>query len=1129
MSMSYSSRTTPRSSASQGRIKTENTALSAILREKSNGNLAHAQRTAHLDDDQDTYRDRQQEPEGIEPHRSDLADDLKVPYPFDTQAFQGEDSARDPKPPSPPVQTTPPPVKEPATSLRSNSSVYAVANPEVLRAQGIEPQSENNYINRQHSNSNARNSVQSGVKFDSNSQRPPSLSNRTYGGSPVKDRAPTPYAKSPEQDLPTTPPDWDNGRERKSREQSNTSKHSLPPQHPPLDTLHSKPGSRGTKRTQDDNQSIKRVYVESPSFTKEEEEEYRFVSSRLEENDNKETFREMDNSRRGYGGDDNPGNSYSESRSRPKESNNRGDSYRDNRKPGSDYDNQNRGYDKDRYEDRNEDRYDKRNQDRNGEESDRDRFDDRRQERNGYSNDRNSRDRHRESDRYREKMNYDRGDRYERLRDERGEYEREPRREDEMEYRRGYKKQNTEMDERDLQKEAEYQKDLKRRIEKQSIKMKGDEKERYEKERYEREMYEREQYEKERERFDRESYDKENDFPRDSLEYPSDDREGGYVQDSLDFNYSQRQQEWENPPQNPYQDNPAYFPDGFSKQDSKPDFYDPDDVERMDIVNPKAPKVDYVEQNKYDYGKNQRKTYRNIVHKKKEEEEKLDHIFITPKLPSKPKKKHKKAQSAQPEHMGYQAPDNFPMGFKPSSAEEMWAQRAQMLSQKKGSAQSGKPAKASASKSVPRWNTNPQVKQANKFEAPAPLPNQGQFFKPTGAYNPGSAQDQGGYSQQPSGYSQQQGGYSTPTRQLQPLENRPAAPASTEMVPLAINPSSPFRRHMELKPISQEITTEDGQRISVDINLRLISPPPGHSGAGSPLQQQTQQLALLPVQETQGQYGTGVPYQMQDSYGNYNDGYNTGYQEDQGQQYNNGYGTDHVIDGNQYTAEELALVDPTSYSKKYQPGSVSFKDDLDNNSDLKSLEEGYASLYHKMKSKDPSEHPWYKIYNLHDYKKMQREVRLNRGTLGPDLDTESYKDKMEKRHKQFEYARMVMEKNRMELGHKKPPKFPRQPEKPGEEGVKRKTALEYAKNVPKPPVKQRPNQYNSYEVAAQITPGPSGNKARSPTRTKATPPPTQTMDVIDIRTLEQRHLQERQKTDKIRQNMNSVLSQQKAH
>lgn len=85
-------------------------------------------------------------------------------------------------------------------------------------------------------------------------------------------------------------------------------------------------------------------------------------------------------------------------------------------------------------------------------------------------------------------------------------------------------------------------------------------------------------------------------------------------------------------------------------------------------------------------------------------------------------------------------------------------------------------------------------------------------------------------------------------------------------------------------------------------------------------------------------------------------------------------------------------------------------------------------------------------------------------------------------------------------------------------------ALEYARNVPKPAVKARPNQYNSYEVSAQLSPGASG-KSRP---TKNSPTPTQTVDVIDIRTLEQRHLQERKNTDKIRQNMESVLSQ-KAH
>lgn len=34
----------------------------------------------------------------------------------------------------------------------------------------------------------------------------------------------------------------------------------------------------------------------------------------------------------------------------------------------------------------------------------------------------------------------------------------------------------------------------------------------------------------------------------------------------------------------------------------------------------------------------------------------------------------------------------------------------------------------------------------------------------------------------------------------------------------------PLRRPLELKPVHQEVITEDGQRISVDVNLRLISP-----------------------------------------------------------------------------------------------------------------------------------------------------------------------------------------------------------------------------------------------------------------------------------------------------------------
>ena len=78
-------------------------------------------------------------------------------------------------------------------------------------------------------------------------------------------------------------------------------------------------------------------------------------------------------------------------------------------------------------------------------------------------------------------------------------------------------------------------------------------------------------------------------------------------------------------------------------------------------------------------------------------------------------------------------------------------------------------------------------------------------------------------------------------------------------------------------------------------------------------------------------------------------------------------------------------------------------------------------------------------------------------------------------------------------------------------------ALDYAKNVPKPQVKARPNQYNSYEVASQLSPivkqGTTGSK--SPTQ-------MQNMDVIDLKKLQQRHEQEKKNVAMIRQNMETV-------
>ena len=863
--------------------------------------------------DQDTFRDREQGPEKLTPGQSDLADDLKVPYPFDTQAHAVEIEKEDnqTKPPSPPVQTTPPPDKEPATSLRSNSNVYAVSNPEIQRAQGINPPPDVQFTPRQYSNAhpkkdetaevnNSRTASRSRfdqeqVKFDRSADQGRS---EIYGETPVRDRVPTPFARSPKEDRLSpgefhakSPTDWDTPRDPPRKVGSEKARgKGLPPQHPPLDT---KPPSRDTN-LKDDTISIKRVYVESPSFTKEEEDEYRFVSSRLEDTEEKDldTFREMDvNVQRGYGGDDNhsgyskAGGDYNKRERIPERARDR-DSY-DERRKGRD---ERKNYDQDRYEDRNREingysevkdraheRYNNRNKYDNDKENvpyagKRDSFNgENRQSRDnqGYikqadtypdRKDRINNDRvNSEKERYeRKKYGYDkesdpfeRQERYDRLQDERKQYESERNRYPEEPVNNGYRKQNTEMDLEDLQKEEEYQRNLQMRLE-------------YEKSKDNELVMPRVPF------HERDNYQSDN-FARDSLDFPTDRDRQNFARDSLEYDYAQQSRDWGQPPQQPFGE--------YEKESSKPDFYDPEDAARMEIVNPQAPKVDYIEKNKQDYGFMPKKTYRDIVHKKREENEKLDHVFITPKVPPKPSKHKplKKTQSAQPEHMGYQPPEpqQYPMGFKPSSAEELWAQRSSFLARKasiNGSADGGKKVK-SAGKAVPKaWSSTTKVNQPYTYKAPPPLPNQGQLYKPQNvAPSPGGNQ-----------------GYTTPTR-LQPIENKPQPPIATDLVPTALEPSSPFRRHMELKPITQEITTEDGQRISVDINLRLISPPPGHSSPhGSHQGQQQHQLALVPVQETQGQMedgsqarGIGVPYQMQDQYGEYrqDNGYGNSYQQ----------------------------------------------------------------------------------------------------------------------------------------------------------------------------------------------------------------------------------------------------------
>ena len=53
--------------------------------------------------------------------------------------------------------------------------------------------------------------------------------------------------------------------------------------------------------------------------------------------------------------------------------------------------------------------------------------------------------------------------------------------------------------------------------------------------------------------------------------------------------------------------------------------------------------------------------------------------------------------------------------------------------------------------------------------------------------------------------------------------------------------------------------------------------------------------------------------------------------------------------------------------------------------------EGYAAQFKRSKLK-AKEKPWYTVYKIDDYRRMQKEVRL--GTLGPDLDNATYRERV---------------------------------------------------------------------------------------------------------------------------------------
>ncbi|XP_041373438.1 uncharacterized protein LOC121386561 [Gigantopelta aegis] len=466
-------------------------------------------------------------------------------------------------------------------------------------------------------------------------------------------------------------------------------------------------------------------------------------------------------------------------------------------------------------------------------------------------------------------------------------------------------------------------------------------------------------------------------------------------------------------------------------------------------AEPEKPQYDYVSNNKYDYGKQPRRTYRQIQDIKAEEKVKLETVFIKPKPKKSSTSKLPVLNRPQPQPQHHEMNREEPVvrrspSNKAASAENLWDNRSAFLADHKNG-------KVNQKKKL--------VKYPSESGLSSRRPEEGGKFASA------------------------------------PPHDRMAM-----MLPLSA-PLSPGRQALVMKPITQEIITDDGQKIIVDVKLRLS---PGNAPPGEYLQ-----FGQSP--SNPGPYGVGVPYGFADAA---DDRVNPAVQQYAPRQIStNQYHpyTGYDVPRNGEFKENRDVMSPYSkippIPKSGESQLSQFETNLDGPSwqESESDSEGYAAQFKKSKMKK-KEKPWYTIYNIDDYRRMQKEVRL--GTLGPDLDSATFRERMDKKMRQEEYARQVKLKNQKNLAHRKPPTFPR-PKETNDIMNKRKVAVEYAKNVPKPSPKPRVTKYNSYELASQVSLSPKGQ------------PGKETLEFIDLDKLQQRHEKDKQNVATIRQNMGS--------
>lgn len=112
----------------------------------------------------------------------------------------------------------------------------------------------------------------------------------------------------------------------------------------------------------------------------------------------------------------------------------------------------------------------------------------------------------------------------------------------------------------------------------------------------------------------------------------------------------------------------------------------------------------------------------------------------------------------------------------------------------------------------------------------------------------------------------------------------------------------------------------------------------------------------------------------------------------------------------------------------------------------------YMDQYRRQKKR-----PDYKTYTVDDYRKLKKEMKLNMGALGPDMENETLKERKEKVQRQQEYAQLIRERNKMEIQPRQLTSRNITDEEAEDQLNKRRLALEYAKQIPKPKRRVEPS------------------------------------------------------------------------